>query len=188
MKATSETSLRIKGKTIIDHNIRTQLCLTCNEYVLADALYQWLESGHTEFPLFIELHKIIGFEQTITHDIYVSLVEKGIIDEQRITNKWSQHFKVDESEFEALWKIYHTGSKAEAKEVYGRARKIATAEEIFTGATAYLKLKVINEQFLEHTRTWLNPKYKKWEDDYSLPTDKKDTVEPLPEQRNTIHP
>jgi DNA-binding MarR family transcriptional regulator len=184
MKITSkQPQPRIKAITVVDHYVRNQLKLNADQYVLMDILYQNPK---------IQLEDIcinLGYDINYFKLVYESLVSKQLIDlNNSVTDKWKKYFTVSKEEFEEFWKVFHVGSKAEAKEIYLKARKIVDGDTLLDAAKKYVKFKEFNGQYLEHTRTWLNPKYQKWNDDYSIPVEQNSTIQPMIIQSTKIHP
>ena len=190
MKTISQKPLpKVKGKTIIDHYIRTQLNLNVLEYVMLDFAFNWFFCMKTTYCS-MDFYEHSGYPSSIDiSDTEIKLQEKGFLDSiGQTTEKWNKYFQVNESDFEELWKLYHEGNKQKAKIAYQKCRKITNHATLLDAAKKYLKFKAFKEQFLEHTSTWLNPANLSWEQDYSIPAETNQNVEPKLQQKPTIHP
>lgn len=163
----------VHGTTLIDHRIRNQLQLTCDEYVYLQFVYNWnKENGAISFYDH-DLWRAIGKRNTDAEAN--STYKKGFIiptigtSHCNTSDKWNIHF--DQSlEFDEFWTLYRKwGNKADTKRKYEKCRKIASKEQIFKGVKAYLQFKEGTEQqYIMKAETWLNPEKRHWEDEYRL--------------------
>lgn len=78
--------------------------------------------------------------------------------------------KINES-FEELWITYgRVGNKQKAKDMYSRAIKEVTDTYLLERAKLYVIFINNKGVFQQHLSTWLNPKYKEFDNDYTIET------------------
>ncbi len=151
----------------INHHVRVNLGLSCDEYCIMDAIHKFRENHGKKVLNTAYIENTTGFDVVTARNIAVSLEEKGLIVRQQSgmfpSEEWKQHFNTDE-QFEKLWDICKRGNKNKAKEVYKRALKIASYEAIRKGWQLHVK-NASEPQFVKHLSSFLNPKYKYWEDE-----------------------
>jgi len=140
IKALSElrTKRRPTEKSVINHNIRDKLNINSDEYAvieICDRLYVKQKKYSAG-----DVSDRIGYDENAIKAFVKGLIEKGLLervdgDSPRATDKWKKMFMVTEDEFEefmasmkiGLRMIKWTGSKADSKNKYEKARKIYSA-------------------------------------------------------------
>ena len=159
----------IKGSSVINHNIRALLGISCDEYVVLAFLYEHSVNSIVELPRRIDFWRKLGTERP--EPILTSLVANKMILHDRgkitINKKWALHHN-DEEGFEALWNIFEKkGNKATAKKRYPSVIKIADKDHLFRRARVYMKSVAESERkFRKGLDVWLNPEKLHWEDVY----------------------
>lgn len=125
------TSIKKYGKTIIDHNIRIKLRLTCAQYIFLDCLYNTKKMTHS-------FTDIIGLSFDEAKKIYESLSQSKLITIKTIgkesfletTELWNENFKqpniiVDVIEYlnKVTGSNYKTTSKGTLKLIEARLKE-----------------------------------------------------------------
>jgi len=162
---------KITGVTIIDHQIRTELELSCDEYVVIDMLYRWRKKYGKKIMKILSAENISGIAYPTLALIVQSLTEKKLITKTKgvkpyliPADKWNKYFNVDE-DFEEFWALWHKrGNKVTAKKAYEGARKVADKDTLHKAAKKMVE-HVDELKYLPHAATWLNPSNRKWEDE-----------------------
>ena len=153
-----------KGRTIIDHNIRIQLKLTCEEYVVLDLIYT---NPGIKYQKIYDALEFYPSRRLLFPECEFVNIEN---DCHTTTDKWNYHFKLSETDFESFWKIAPKGSKAMAKVKFSRCLKLTDGATISEAYKKYILWADALQRFRKDTCTWLNPENRAWEDDYTIPT------------------
>jgi len=171
MNFTSKKDTKMpKGFSYINHEKRSRLKLTVNEYIFADYLEQCLK---TDIKINTEsLVKMMGpdvIEKPV--ETLDSLKFKGIINYTKIngifnvemTNVWGLVSKKDEL-FEKIWKILRNkGTKEKARKNFVKTIRVVPYETLEKAA-----LKLVSETpdvtFQMSGHNFLDPSIKAWED------------------------
>jgi Mn-dependent DtxR family transcriptional regulator len=166
---------KIKGKTLIIHKIRAKLGLTTALYCVLECISEF-NKMYSEKPCCVNyISEHLGVPVKGVDLMIKELAEKGfLVFDKRIvtTDKWNKEFKIDiKQDFQEFWKLYNEGNKIKGEEAYVKARKLAEKDVLFDAAKAYLEKCAATGTFVMHTSSWLSPKFKYWEDDYTIPSD-----------------
>lgn len=177
----STTSAGLILSSVVNHKVRCKLDISCDEYVAADFLHQWRQRNGNKPAFAKDIKRYTGFEVGHLQKIMVKLRNQGILEVVqegqrgiwRTTETWNQFFNFEE-DFELFWDIWQkVGNKQKAKEVYMKVRAEVDKKVLHDAAMA--KVKATEDlKYLPHAATWLNPKYKHWED--FVPGMKKENV------------
>ena len=142
----SETKT-VQGTTVIHHNIRTKLKITCVQYVMMDFVQYCFDGKKDVNEDRCFRHTGIYWERA--SDLLKSLVLKELIEvhdkyRYKPTKKWYDAHKVEvEENFAKFWKPNHgrkwTGSFADAKIKFARACTKYSPEYIIAQKEAYFK-------------------------------------------------
>lgn len=155
------------GSSIIDHKIRHSLCLTIEEFVMADCIYIFNSKHKTGIIDYIKYHSEIGLTPEEVNRIGKSLKEKGMIiknnNRWETTGLWNKHFDSTE-QFEELWKIHPKGNKYDAKINFKQTIRIVKIDILIEKLQNYVGFCLESERFMSDLSGWLNPKKKHWED------------------------
>jgi hypothetical protein len=159
----------VRGKSLIDHQIRCKLGLTMIEYAVMDMIY----SFHIDKkPIHIDdMKRELGMNQDHWMKVIHALIGKDMLtgpNGQAVpANAWLKEFYND-VDFDEFWTIFMKhGNKASAKKNYQLVRKLIDREYLLKRAKTYIKgvLDVRKDiEFAKAAEVWLNPKKKHWED------------------------
>ncbi len=175
-----ENRFHVFGKSIIDHRIRLNLFLTNDEYVLMELLKSVQDMTNWRIT-YGELWKKCGITKQELIPLWNSLKEKGMVYRHETgiittSQKWDDAFAA-RGDFMAFWKIAPKGNKEKARTMYNRALKLIPHEQICEAYKKYVEWAKATDTFFKDTSSWMNPKYKHWEDDLTIKI-KKDDREP----------
>lgn len=162
--------------SVINHNIRVELGLTCDEYIVMDIL---LENYCRQPFAFANLETEIGFTVDQFIDILADLVLKEMVYVSGkpvpvyiISDRWLSKFNVD-GDFQEFWTIFREyGNRINALKHYKIVRKSVDKETLHEAAKAYLAycdITYSDTKYVNNAQIWLNPATKKWEDKLKVP-------------------
>lgn len=165
----------VKGRSIIDHRIRTKTNTTCQEYCIVQFIHhlnqdkkvKYTPVEHTEL-----LYKSTGYYPEGISKVVDILMTKGLVmwdNGYLTTEKWDQHFFHDIiAEFESLWtKCGKVGNRSNALEMYRRCLKEHIEYQYLLGKLeTYLQFIEETGTFQLHLSTWLNPKTRNFDNEY----------------------
>lgn len=192
----------IVGKTIIIHNIRHKLKISCDEYVLLDYLYTREQRKPGQRITYGSLAHHTGFAESDLIILWPLLKERGLVarcektKNVRTTEKWNDLFLMEKESFEIFWTVYgrieskaigSIGNKAKASEMYKKALKIADAETLLESAKTYTKYCHETGTFIKNCSSWLNPTYQYWDDILPSVIKKEDAKIIINEVNNFMH-
>jgi hypothetical protein len=142
------TKRRPTEKSVINHNIRDRINITCDEYVIIDVCERMYIKNKNYTTN--DVRDRLGYEVDFIKEMVKSLFAKGLLEKldnesPRATDKWKRLFLVSESDFEEFIKpvtypnriIKWTGSKADAKDKYEKAIKIVSPMYLLERKKAY---------------------------------------------------
>jgi hypothetical protein len=157
------------GTSIINHNIRTELGLTLDEYAVMDSLLSIYHkqpicfTQHLSDSLGIEPDYIIESLQkkkllTVSNDLLSIFI---------IAPDWLLRFDND-ADFNEFFSIFHSyGNRVDSKERYGIVRKFVDRETLHTKAKQYIEWAINSYngdwKYINACQVWLDPKKKRWE-------------------------
>lgn len=154
-----QVNLKPKGNTVINHGHRTELKLLCDEYVIADYLYQ-LKTRSKKLNV-SKCVMFCGFNQVQIQTLIESLKANEIITNNPygdnvpgFSKKWYEAMQFSEEEFEELWKPSELNgikfkwgdTKTAAKKIYELVRKKVSHEILMQAKADYF-------QYLYNVRT-----------------------------------
>lgn len=166
----------ITGSTIINHRDRVSKGLSCDEYVMIDAINFYMEKNNLktfDSRKFDQIRKLTGFEKD-------KIIELGKILKRRefLIDSGDKKYKIngklwnDEEiikGFEKLWKLYgKVGNRRNAESMYKKAVKIEGHEYLLVKVRIYKKFLAHSDQFPLHFSTFLNPKNKRYNDNFEI--------------------
>jgi hypothetical protein len=172
--------LMVEGVSIINHQIRVSLGLTCIEYCLAELIYMF---SKTDKILTVpQVNKRLGLSDKETASVLKGLLLKKIV--ERKGDKivclpvWLEKFDVRKDEFELFWnkdgKVCWTGSKPQAKDRFYKVREHKSLEYLIAQRDAYFRY-LNRETWLKKMMcsVFLNPQTKRYEEPWdTYPLDK----------------
>lgn len=148
----SSTKISVSGSTIINHQARTELNISCDEYVLIDCIEKLVNAKK---PINYSLiWEYTGLEK----DKVIFLMNEAVINDllipspntsgYKVTDKWLNAFKPVEVEFEQFWKsekvngktISWTGSKPDALQKFMKVRKIESFDYLMKQKKDYFEM------------------------------------------------
>jgi len=175
---------KIKGSSVINHEVRRKLGISCDLYVFMDYIYDCVQKKReVNIP---DTFEATGFDVHEQKELLSQLVKKDFIYPitspiPRITSLWSNAFSDFEKEFELFWnkvdkdkslKVCWPGSKKKAFEKFRLARKSKTLEFLIAQRNAYFdylemeQKRGFNRQKMIAER-WLNPKNEHYDEDWN---------------------
>jgi len=153
--------------SVVNHKIRCLLDLTCDQYVVANFIHHWRRTRGKQPAFSKDIKRNTGFDLPEFFETLKSMdgdvVKQDENKKWSTTDRWDQYFNF-EQDFEEFWEIWKKrGNRAKSLEVYLRAREVVGKEDLHTAAKR--KVATVDElKYLPHATTWLNPKYKSWEE------------------------
>ena len=175
IKAVKNATAGIHGSTVINHKIRVKLDLTCSEYVVLEYLYERNTVGKktTVYGEMNDLWKALGMRSDSFAEHVVDLIDLGYIEESNgiiVTEKWIKEFQDPHGGFGEFWKVYgKVGNKENARKMFLKAIKEVTFDHLIIRHAEYVKhLKNTPWKGKMHCSTWLNPSFKRFDDDYAV--------------------
>ncbi len=167
----------VTGTTLINHKIRLKLGLTLREYVVCDFIHSYIYETK-KARTFGEWFKGTGFYPRMIHLTYERLLNKGVLFKDtdgmvKTTVMWNKHFPNDRENFNQIWRLHNVGNKQQAQKVFIASCKVDTFENILKGTERYVEWLKESDQFPMHTSTFLNPNYKRWNDERDISKYKK---------------
>jgi len=163
------------GTSLINHKIRLELEISNDEYVFLDFL-KYMQDQSINKITWGDLWRKIGLDHRDLPPIWRSLKEKGLVYRHEsgivtTSQKWDDMFSA-KINFDELWSIYPKGNKQQAREMYKRAIRIQEHTALVEAYKKYVDWCEATDTFRKNTSSWLNPKFRYWEDDLKI--DKKD--------------
>ena len=155
------------GKTTIDHKIRVNLNLSCDEYVFMEYMKYWQDNKVERITQGL-LWRYTGIKPLEAEIIINSLKEKKLLyrDEKTkvvtTSQDWDDQFNAA-NDFKKFWEIAQKGNRERARKYYLKCIKIISHEELSACYKKYVENCDLTGTFRQHTSTWLNPKNKEWE-------------------------
>ena len=164
----------IHGSTVINHHIRVKLDITAMEYVILEYVYSRMKEGKKTsiFGEVDDLWKAIGIRPEEFSDYINDLMDLKFIEPGNgveVTDKWVKEFAdANIEKFEEFWETYgKVGNKETARKMFLKAIKESTYKHLLIRHAEYVKhLKNVEWKGKMHCSTWLNPVYKRYDDDY----------------------
>ena len=159
------------GVTTINHKIRLQLGISNDEYVFLDFL-RYVQSKRKERITWIKLWKMTGVDPTDLPPLWRSLKEKGLVYRHEsgvvtTSQKWDDMFS-SKVNFDEFWALFPKGNKESAKEMYSRAVRVKDHKSLCEAYKQYIAWCDETNTFKKNTSSWLNPKFKYWEDNLTI--------------------
>jgi hypothetical protein len=158
--------MRVTGKSLIDHNKRSKLELTCDEYAVLDYIVNKIHlSKDGTFELSEE--DFVSFFGEYIFDEIQSLCEKKLIalDENTVTlgdtTKKIFGESID-SLFNQIWALGNRGNKQQARTNFVKAIKADTFENLL--ASYKYHIATTEETYRISTYKFFDVKNKLWED------------------------
>ncbi|MAH51481.1 hypothetical protein CMI37_37040 [Candidatus Pacearchaeota archaeon] len=164
----------IHGSTVINHHIRAKLDVTAMEYVVLEYVYNRMKEGKKTsiYGEVDDLWKAIGIRPEAFSDYIADLMDLKFIEENNgiaVTDKWINEFAdANEDKFEEFWEAYgKVGNKENARKMFLKTIKETTYKHLLIRHADYVKhLSNVTWKGKMHCSTWLNPAFKRYEDDY----------------------
>lgn len=158
--------------SVINHNIRVLLGLTCCEYAAMDILHEL----YCEQPITadVRLQNRLGFTKDESTSILESLSKKKMIylnadfiPVYLIDKRWLEQHSVDH-DFLEFWQIFRKhGNEPTACKAYRKARKYADKETLHEAAKnyiAYCDQHNSDPKFNLKAQSWLDTEKQRWND------------------------
>ncbi len=179
----NENFVHVYGKTILCHDIRVRLGLTCLEYVFLDFI-KIMQDQSDKRIVYQDLWKITGISPEHVPDLWKSLIKKKMVrydKELKVVvteDVWNTCFDRD-NEFQDFWENYGRikdnegkysligpiGNRALAFRMFKKTVKNLSPEELKEKARAYTDYCFKNERLILHASTWLNPMMRRYNDE-----------------------
>ena len=148
----SMNHIKIHGISEIIHSIRVKLKLSMEEYVFILFIEQHLFDKKT--LTFTDVYLSTGIEKDAAKSLIMILRGKNFLVQEHgritgVTNLWKNEFKISKTEFEKWFKdgeLKWTGSKKKGQELYKKARKKHSFNEMFEYRDNYFKLLKITKE------------------------------------------
>lgn len=155
--------------SVINHNIRVELGLNCDEYIVMDILLENYCKQPFDFRQTIK--DATGINHYHSEPIINELIKYKMLfisfGVYIISDKWLSRFNVD-ADFQEFWSLFREyGNKANSLKNYKIVRKSVDRETLHSAAVAYLAYcdeKYSDQKYVNPAQTWLDPKAKRWED------------------------
>lgn len=158
-----------KGNSLIDHRIRHELALSCDEYIMADYICRYNKTHKLGEITWRRYYTDIGFEPELVLSTVKSLMIKRIVINTRkrieTTILWNDFFNTD-NQFEELWKLYPKGIKNKARIEFLKAINEVHYNTLLEKLQEYIA-SVQDSDFSVYLSKFLDIKYKYWENDFS---------------------
>lgn len=176
---------KIIGSTTINHEVRTRLCISNNEYVMMDFFDKFHKASK---PIqFVQIYEHIGIEKEEASEMISRLFHKGFIERYdkgvsvlKPSEKWYQGFNEVDNEFESFWKpmdfvvagtkkhITWTGAKPDALTKYRKLRKEENYEYLLKQKSDYFRM-IAHSDFRQvmGCSVFLNITTKKYSEDWT---------------------
>lgn len=171
--------MRITGKTVIDHKKRVKLTLSCDEFVLAQAIEDIVgDLAFNTVKGYENVYKMTGFTNIEYRSIGSILIQKGIFkrladNNVRLVSPWEADTS-SQKDFDEFWDEYgKVGNKKAAKKSFLKALKVTDLDHLKERWKAYKAHLEESGQSQLHMSTWLNPDNERWNDEYKSSSVKK---------------
>lgn len=166
------------GITIMRHDIRIKLGLTCIEYVLLDFIKTWQDKNDTRI-LHRDLWIYTGIAPEHIPELWKNLIDKDMVyyDEETglvtTASAFDQCFNKD-SDFQDFWENYGRinheligpiGNRQIAAKVYRKTIKNLTPAALKEKARLYTEYCQREKKYILHASTWLNPMIRRYDDE-----------------------
>ncbi len=171
------TARKPLGTSTINHEFRQKLRLSLGGYVVLDYLFNYCGNKSKYTKLITEVAGFTGDTEDIIESQVQYLIKQEMIIDDFDNLKTSLAFSslfvhkanlINEN-FESLWIAYgKVGNKQKAKEMYSRAIKEVKHEYLMQRVQKYIIFINNKGVFQQHLSTWLNPKYKEFDNDYEI--------------------
>ena len=189
----------VVGSSTINHQVRTKLCLSMEEYVILD----YIERCHRDSkPVeYVYIYSNTGIEHDVVKILFEVLWGNGWIETSstvskfKPTKKWYDGFSSTKNEFEEFWqsldfstsegkkKISWSGAKADALDKFAKARKVESFEYLMAQKLAYFKMIASSDyRQVMGCSVFLNVTTKRYSEDWEKQT-KKDVVHEVKETK-----
>lgn len=172
----SNSGTGVTGYSAIDHRLRVQMGLSCEEYVLADYFILQLFNGEKNWTN--NLYKETGINSEDFQFLCVMLRDKGYIEFTalpiiKLTPLLRTHFRYDEN-FTQLYRLFQKmrsplgiGNKKKCEKLFFQCIKKIPGPMLLEKATAYAALKKGTEPaYILQLETYLNPNEQRWNDNH----------------------
>lgn len=143
-------NVKISGNTIIDHDFRVKLNISCDEYVAMDFIYCHNRVKRNTFYSLEKLYKETGFSENKMKEICASLIEKKLMYRSQngilfTSVLWNEKFSSSDK-YEEIWKMFCArGVKIKGLNNYKKALLKYPEQKLFLAAKNYIATKDISQ-------------------------------------------
>lgn len=159
---------RVSGKSTINHSVRVNEKLSCEEYVIIDFVYTWNSTKNTPIKI-KDFYRETGFAPIDVTEFLQKLKSKELLvwDDKLKRIDVYEHWKVifsSSSKFDQIWSLHSQGNKKIAKERLPKVLKKISIEELTERLTSYLAQCGQMNRYTMDLATWLHPDKEHWND------------------------